>query len=330
MKTNQNTKSVIVGVFIAVGLIIFTLGLFVMGGVKSIFGKTISVQAQFASVGGLKKGSNVLFNGVKVGMVKRIQLLPGNKVLIEMLLEEGKAVLIPADAEVKVGSDGMIGNKLLEMYGGNLQNGHLKNNMTLRTGASSSMEEMFSTLQINNKNLVEITTDLKQIARKVANGEGSVGRLLSDATLANDLQYVVSQLKISTNNANALTHDLVAYTTQLQNPGTLTNNLLRDTVIFERLRSTTRQLNDMADAAQKIVNKLNNTSTQLSNDLADPAKPAGMILTDKETANDIKDIIRNLQTGTEKLNQTMNAAQNNFLLRGYFKKKAKETQKDSL
>jgi phospholipid/cholesterol/gamma-HCH transport system substrate-binding protein len=52
-----------------------------------------------------------------------------------------------------------------------------------------------------------------------------------------------------------------------------------------------------------------------------------MLLTDKSTAADIKEIIRNLQTGTEKLNEDLEALQHNFLLRGYFKKKAKAEQK---
>lgn len=325
MSGGKNTRSVVLGIFIILALIIFALGLFVLGGKQSTFGKTIAVSSVFENVGGLKGGSNVLFGGVKVGIVKEIRLMPGNKVQVEMNIENDKKQFIARDAIVRLGNDGLVGSKLLEIYGGDTKNGIVSDGGILKSEQGSSMEELFATLQVNNKNLVEITTDLKQISRKILNGDGSVGKLINDPSLANNLQALVSKLQISANNAQTLTQDVAAFTAKLDKPGTMTYNVLNDTVIFSRLRSTSRQLDAMANNAQVIVKKLNNTADKLN----DTDKPAGMMLNDENTANELKDIINNLQTGTEKLNETLDALRHNFLLRGSFRRMEKEKAKDS-
>lgn len=325
MRTNQNTKSVILGIFIIVALIIFSLGLFILGGQRRTFGKTIDVKSVFTNVGGLKRGANILFGGVKVGLVKSISLQPGNKVLVEMQIEDDAQKFIPKNAVVILGSDGMIGSKVLQINGGNLQAGYIQDGNTLQSGQGSSMEDMFALLQANGDNLLQVTGDLKQISRKVLNGEGSVGKLINDPALANNVQALVNKLHVSADNAQTLTKDISAFTAKLGNPGTMTYNVVNDTVIFSRLRSTSRQFDAMAKDAQVIVNKLDNTADKLN----DTNKPAGMMLNDTETANDLKKVINNLETGTQKLNETLEALRHNFLLRGSFRKMEREKLKDS-
>lgn len=326
MNTGKNTRAVLLGIFIFIALVLFAMGLFVLGGQQRTFGKVINIKSVFANVAGLKNGSNILFNGVKVGIVKAIALQPGNKVLVNMQIEEDAQKVIPKNAVVAIGSDGMIGSKLLDISGGNLQAGYIQEGNTLQSAQGSSMEDMFAMLQANGGNLLEITGDLKQISRKILNGEGSVGKLINDDALANNVQALVNKLHVSANNAQVLTRDVAAFTAKLEQPGTMTYSVLHDSVIFNRLRSTSRQLDAMAGNAQVIVNKLDHTADQLNN----TNKPAGMILNDEKTASELKAIIDNLQTGTERLNETLDALRHNFLLRGSFRRMEKERQKDSL
>ena len=325
MSKGKNTRTVMLGIFIFLALVIFALGLFVLGGQRRAFGKTINIKSVFTNVAGLKKGSNVLFGGVKVGTVRNISLQPGNRVLVEMEIQEEAQKFIPKNAVVKIGSDGMIGSKVLDITEGNLQAGYIQEGNTLPTGQGSSMEDMFALLQANGDNLLEVTGDLKQISRKVLNGEGSVGKLINDPSLANNVQALLNRLHVSANNAEAITRDINTYTAKLEKPGTMTYDVLYDTVIFNRLRSTSRQLTSMANDAQVIVKKLDNTADQLNN----TNKPAGMMLNDEKTANDLKEMISNLETGSKKLNETLDALRHNFLLRGSFRKMERERAKDS-
>ncbi|MER3464433.1 MAG: MCE family protein [Chitinophagaceae bacterium] len=319
MRSTKNTRAVIVGIFIILGLIIFAFAVLALSGQKKSFGDTITVKSLFNDVSGLQVGSNVWYNGVKVGLVKGISFLPNAQVQVDMEIEDRVKQYIPKDAKVKVGSDGLIGNKVLVVFGGTPQASVVANGDVLKAEAAVTPDELFATFQTNNKNLVDITGDIKQISRRVLNGEGSVGKLLKDETLVNDLQSVMAVLKRTSANAQQLTNDLSNYTANLRKPGTLTNDIITDTVIFNRLRSTARQVDKMSTETRGLINKLDASTSGLS----DTATAAGLLLNDKSTANDIKVIIKNLQLGTQKLNEDLEALQHNFLLRGYFKKKDK-------
>lgn len=326
MRSNKNSRAVIVGIFIVVGLVIFVLAVFALNGQRKSFSDTLTVKALFKDVSGLQAGNNVWYSGVKVGLVKDMSFMPDAQVQVEMEIEDRMKQYIPKDAKVKVGADGLIGNKILVIYGGTPQRSMIANGDQLTSEAGVSPDELMNTFQTNNKNLVDITGDVKQITRRVLNGEGSVGKLLKDESLVNDLQSVVGILRQTSANAQRLTTNLSSYTADLRKPGSITNDLLTDTVLFNRLRSSARQVDELSSSAKEMVTKLNATTNTLSNNIADTSNTAGLLLNDKSTAEDIRAIIKNLQSGTIKLNEDLEALQHNFLLRGYFKKKAKNIE----
>ncbi len=322
MKNSFHTKAVTVGLFILIGLLIFSAGLIALGGMPNIFGKTIVVQSDFTNVGGLKNGSNVLFNGVKVGVVKHITLSPNGKVRVALAIDTDKKSFIPKDATARLGNDGLVGSKILTIDGGNISNGAITNGTLLKNQAGTSLTDLFSKLQDNSNNLTEITTSLKQIVLRILDGEGSIGRLINDPSLANSMQELVNKLGQSADKAKLITENVAGYTEKLEKPGTLTYNLLHDTLLFNRLHSTFTQLDLAAQKARVVVNKLD-AGTDL---LQDKNKPAGMLLNDEKTAAELKTILNQLQSGTEKLNETLDALRYNFLLRGGFKKLEKEKE----
>jgi phospholipid/cholesterol/gamma-HCH transport system substrate-binding protein len=92
-------------------------------------------------------------------------------------------------------------------------------------------------------------------------------------------------------------------------------------VIFARLRSTVREIDGLSETANRVVDNLQTASRNLTQSMNDPASPVGLLLNDKATAADIRATIKNLQAGTQKLDENMEALQHNFLLRGFFRKK---------
>jgi phospholipid/cholesterol/gamma-HCH transport system substrate-binding protein len=133
-----------------------------------------------------------------------------------------------------------------------------------------------------------------------------------------------------------LSSNLSAYTAKLQSKGTLANDFISDTVIFSKLRSTISQLQEVAATSEDVMNNLKTTSTTLNNGMTNlneglnnNKSPIGMLLHDEQAASSIKLTLKNLQTGTKKLDEDLEALQHNFLLRGFFRKKAKQERKDS-
>src|ERR1700712_4690619 len=118
MSTASNKRSVIVGIFILIGIVILIVGVLTLGGQRKSFVKAISVDAVFDDVGGLQKGNNVWFSGVKIGTVKRIHFSGDSKVEISMNIDDASKEYIHKDARARISTDGLIGNKIIVIYGG--------------------------------------------------------------------------------------------------------------------------------------------------------------------------------------------------------------------
>src|SRR5258705_1818472 len=132
MKTAQNKRTVIVGLFIFFGLLILLIAVLTMGGRKNAFEKTITLNAVFNDVSGLQKGNNVWFAGIKVGTVKKVQLAGYGRIDVEMKIKKQSVDFIHRDAKIKIGSDGLIGNRIVIIYGGTGSAFSVKSGDTLR------------------------------------------------------------------------------------------------------------------------------------------------------------------------------------------------------
>ena len=323
MSTMKNKKAAIVGIFILGGLALLVTIILVMGGQRKSFAKTITVNAIFDDVSGLQQGNNIWLAGVKVGTVKKIAFNPDSKIMVSMSILSSMQPYIHKDAQAKISSESLIGNKIVVLTGGTAQAPLVQSGDILGIKTSVNTEDMMNTLQENNKNLLAITTDLKALSQRLTSGQGSVGKLLYDETLVNTLQNTLNTLNSAAANAREFTTDLSNYTAKLQTEGSLTNELITDTIVFNQLRNTVIQLQQIAQSGQAVVNNLNKASSGLSS----TTSPVGVLLNDPDAAADLKSTLNNLNMGSQKLDENMEALQHNFLLRGFFRKKAKATEK---
>lgn len=324
MNNDKNKRTVIVGLFVTVGLVILIVGIFTLGGQKKAFVPSVVVQAVFDDVNGLKNGDNVWFSGVKVGIVKSVEFSGNAKVKVVMHIDRKAQPFIHKDAKAKVGAEGFIGNKLVVIYGGTQTTDHITGGENLQVEKTLSTDDMMATLQKNNENLVAITTDFKTVSSRLSKGEGTVGALLTDASLYKSLQSTANRLQMAARNSEELSSRIADYTAQLQKPGTLANGLVHDTVIMTNLKSAVQQINNAADEANSFTGNLRTASNQLNtND-----NTLGLLLNDAETAGQVKSIIENLNSGSRKLDEDLEALQHNFLFRGFFRKKAKQEAKN--
>jgi len=322
MKRIQSKRAVIVGIFILVGLAIFMGALITLGKQKKTFTKGIPVKAVFDNVSGLQVGNNIWFSGVKVGTVKKLELTNNARVIVDMTIDKGSRDFIHEDAKAKIGSDGLIGNKIVVIYGGTETTPAIKANDTLHAEAALSTEEMMNSLQENNKNLLAITSDFKMISRRLASGEGTVGRLLTDNSFMEQLQATAATLHKASSNIQLLSSNMADYTAKFQTKGVLANDLVSDTSIFKSLRSSVVQIQEASDNAKELTDNLKTVSQKIT----DSSNTVGVLLHDQQTADNLRATIENLQSGTQKFDEDMEALQHNFLFRGFFKKKAKREQ----
>ncbi|MGE5518678.1 MAG: MlaD family protein [Candidatus Dadabacteria bacterium] len=330
MTRTNNRRAVIVGIFIILALAVFLAGVLTLGGQKKTFDKKVMVKAVFSDVSGLQTGNNVWFHGVKIGTIHKINITDKSNVEVEMNLDADLQKFIKKDALAKIGSESLIGNKIVVIYGGSDAAPMVKSNDVLAVENGLSTDEMMATLQQNNKNLVDVTANLKALTTNLLQGKGSIGRLLNDPSMAISLQQTLAILQRASTNAQQLTANISDYTARLHSPGSLTNELVSDTVIFRRLRSTVAQLHEASEKANQITDSFKLVSSninQASKNLNSNQSPVGVLLNDPEAGKNLKGTLENLNAGSKKLDEDLEALQHNFLFRGFFKKKAKEADK---
>lgn len=320
MKTTKGSRATIVGIFIFIGIAIFVIAVLTLGGQQKTFEKSVTAKAIFDDVQGLQKGNNVWFSGVKIGTVKKLSFYQNSQVEVDINIEQKAQEYIRKDAKAKISSDGLIGNKIIVLYGGTPTAPAIESGDMLGVDKAVGSDEIMTTLQANNRNLLDITTDFKTISRNLLNGKGTAGKLLTDETLANELQHVMTTLRSAAAHTEQLTASFSTYASKLQQKGTLANELVTDTVLYNRLRAASVQINQLSQTAGNVVDNLKNTSASLQNSLNNRNTPVGTLLNDEAAAADLKATLKNLNSGSRKLDQDLEAMQHNFLLRHFFKK----------
>lgn len=324
MRAEKNKRSVTVGIFILVGLLILIVGIFTLGGQKRSFAPSLTLSAVFDNVNGLQKGDNVFYSGVKIGTVKDVEFYGHEQVKVTMHIEKKVQKFIREDAKAKIGSEGLIGSKIVVIYDGTTTAPMVKGGEQLAVEKTASTEDIMASLQENNKNLLSITSDIKTVARRMAEGQGTIGALLTNDTLFRHLQATMANLQMAARNSENLTRSIAAYTAKLQQPGTLAEGLVNDTVIMTNLHNAVEQINRASEDTRAFTQSLQ----QAGQKLQDGNNAAGLLLNDSATARELREMIVNLNSSSVKLDENLEAMQHNFLLRGFFRRRARQQEKE--
>ncbi len=322
---NDNKKTVIVGIFVLIGIIILVMGVLTLGAQQKAFVRSIRVFAVFDDVGGLQTGNNIWFSGVKIGTVKKINFFGEAQVEIEMNIEASSKEFIKKNSKATISSDGLIGNKIIVIYGGTGSGPAIEEGDRLEAVMPLDTDKMMETLQENNNNLVSITEDVKVLTQRIASGEGIVGAVLTDSSLVTDFKSIMSNLERTATNSNVLSRDLVRFSSQLNEKGTLLDNLLNDTTVFTSLKQTADGLEKTTMEASVAAENFKNISENLS----DEDNTLGMLLNDEEFATYLKSTMEKLDTGTGSFNETMEALRYHWFFRRSFRKSDEAAEEEA-
>jgi phospholipid/cholesterol/gamma-HCH transport system substrate-binding protein len=153
--------------------------------------------------------------------------------------------------------------------------------------------------------------------------------LLTDESFSIQLIETINGLHKASENLEKLSANIAIYTSKFNDKGTLANDLVSDTLIFSKLRATVTKLENIADSSQSVITNFKATTSTINMGLKSSTTPAGLLLNDEHSANQIKMTLENLQSASKKLDEDLEADKHNFLLRGYFRKQARKTKADS-
>lgn len=319
MSTQDNKRSITVGLFVLIGLVILVAGILVLGGQQGKFRKNLVVTTYFQDVKGLKVGNNVWFSGVKVGTIKEITFQSIENVKVIMHIDERSSEYIRKDVIAKLGTDGLIGNGIISLVGGTHDAPPIMDGDVVISEKGTDTEALMATLQKNNENLVDITKNFAILSKDLVDGKGLVGALLSDSSMTMSIKQSLITLNTVMSDANKASANLALLSNKLNSNQGLIHDLTTDTEVFNSLRSSAAQLQGVTQSASALMENLNETTARLN----DKNNAVGALTNDPEVADDIRQVINNLNSSTQKLDQNMEALKHNFLFRGYFKKQEK-------
>lgn len=198
MDTHTQKFKVRLGLFVAGGLTLFVLAVFIIGKQKNLFNPVFNLRSCFHNVSGLQVGNNIRFSGINVGTVDNITIINDSTVKIDMILKKEVWQFIKSDCRVSIGSEGLIGDKLLIISQGSSKAGLAKEGQELKSTEPIETDAIMKSLQVTAGNAEVITQQLAEIMTKINKGDGTLGRLIQDKTLAENLNKTIVNLKQGT------------------------------------------------------------------------------------------------------------------------------------
>ncbi|WP_431109777.1 MlaD family protein [Winogradskyella poriferorum] len=318
---SQKTK---LGIFVIISTILFVVAVYMIGQGKDLFKKTFTISAYFQNVNGLQNGNNVRYAGIDIGTVKSINMVNDSTIKVDMNIEEKIIQHIKKDAIATIGSDGLVGNMIVNIVPGKGTASIIENDDVIESFSKIGADDILSTLSVGSENAALLTVDLLKITTEMLEGEGTIGLLLNDTIMAQDLKQSVYNLKTASKGATKAINELTDIISSIKtNDDSVLGMVLNDSISGKQLKSI---VNNLETSSNEINSILNNINTVV-NDLNSSEGAYNYIVRDTALVNNLKSTIKNINEGTEKFNENMEALKHNFLTRGYFRKLERQEKK---
>ncbi|WP_222983403.1 MlaD family protein [Flagellimonas meishanensis] len=320
--TAQNIR---LGIFVIIGTLLLVTAAYLIGNRQNMFGDTFPLSAVFKNTNGLQNGNNVRFSGINVGTVSRIEMINDTTIKVHMIIEEKMSAHIKKDAVATIGSDGLVGSMLVNIVPGKGDADLVEPGDQLKSYSKIASQDMLSTLNTTNENAALLTAELLQVTESLTQGKGTLGRLLNDTIMANDLKHTITNLKYSSQEASTTLAALNNMIKNIDFEQSTAGVLLADSISGEQMRSIISNLENSSNGIEKIVGDLG----VLLEDVKGGKGALRYLSQDTTMVNQLESTMLNIEMGAEKFNQNMEALKHNFLTRGYFKKLERQQKKEA-
>ena len=179
-----------IGLFVFIGIAILTTFVLLIGDIKT-WNQGYSIVVKYGFINGVKVGAPVRFAGVDVGEIKEINIVTDTKnqrTQVDIVAWLKKDVAIPSDSSIWINTLGLLGEKYIEIMPGTNYSSVLKSNDTITGVDPIPMHEIF-------RNAKDIVDNIDDSITRIKNKEGTLGKLLYDDALYNELQGLVSDVR---------------------------------------------------------------------------------------------------------------------------------------
>lgn len=335
-KTTQN--NIKLGIFVTLGTVLFILGVYFIGNQQNLFRPRYRLHTFVPDANGLREGTNVRYAGMVVGSVEKVGFVNDSTLHICMVLDATIRHHIRQDAVASIGTEGLVGNVIVNITPGKGNKQPAGNGDTLSSYTKPDPNVLLEALSTASNNVALISQRLLNVSEELDSGDGMIPRLLHDPDVATDWAQSMQNLRRVTENMAQLSGHLRSSMEAAANGEGTLGYLLHDQTLPKKLEHFADRLDSLVIVqAQPVIEDLQKSGRDIAassealktamGTLQGGPGLASTILTDSSAANDLRAILENLNEGTDRFNQNMEALKHNFLFRKYFKKLDKEKQR---
>lgn len=322
----SNSQKFNLGLFVVIGTILFIVAIYLIGQRQDMFKKTFTISANFQNINGLQNGNNVRYAGIDIGNVKAITMINDSTIKIDMSIDEKIISHIKKDAIATIGSDGLVGNMIVNIIPGKGTSKMISNGDQISSYSKIGTDDILNTLNTSSENAAILTSDLLKITNSITQGKGTIGVLLNDTTMAKDLKYSITNLKNASYGASNSIAEVNLMLNELKtNDDSVLGMLLNDTISGGKLKTIVSHLETSSQQIDSITRHVNT----VVNDFKTSDGAYNYIVKDTALVNSLESTLENINEGTDKFNQNMEALKHNFLTRGYFRKLERQARRDA-
>ena len=318
------SQKIRLGLFVIIGLFLFVIAIYFIGDKQKMFGQTNHLKAVFNNVSGLQLGNNVRYSGVNAGTIRSINMINDTIIEVDMLIDKDIFHHIKKDAVAIIGSDGLVGNMIINIIPGKGAQPIVAPGDQIATMKRVQTDELLSTLGVTNQNAATLTADLLKITKEITEGKGTMGLLLKDSIMSEDLKQTIHYLKLTTKGSSESVTKLNNLIGTLENKNNVIG-LLKDTAVANNIRVIVNNLDKSSTEIDKVVRNHNTTVLNIK----DGKGAINYLSNDPKLVRKIDSTVININDASLRLNEDLEALKHNFLFRGYFKKQEKAKNKEA-
>jgi phospholipid/cholesterol/gamma-HCH transport system substrate-binding protein len=312
MKTVQHIR---LGALVLSATALLIAGLYYVGKQRNIFKSTATLHALFARVDGLMPGNNVRYNGYNLGVV--LDVVPINDTVVDVVfsVDESMLSIISNNARVTLGTDGLLGNKLLDLEPGLPFERAARDGDTLKVRRQPDMDQAMRTLNETNNNLLLVSSDLRSIAGRFS-ADNSLWQFLSDTTLSPHVKSTLVNIEVTSENTARITGDLRGLVNDVKSGRGTVGALIADTSIYRQLRQTIVNVELISDTLALVSGNIHDLSLKVVEGKGNVAT----LVNDTTLVGNINFAVQDIGKAANSLNETLGLLRESRILKRYFKR----------
>jgi phospholipid/cholesterol/gamma-HCH transport system substrate-binding protein len=302
------TRLAAVGAFVLGGVLLFGLGLFMIGDRRMMFGDTVQLHAEFAEIAGLENGAVVRVSGMNAGEVEQIEVppSPAARFRVRMRVREDLRPLLRTDSVASIQNDGLVGNKFIQIDAGTPSAVEVPPGGTINSrepfDVADLLHRMSDTVDTIGETITILRSDIQVALSAVAVTARTAHEIIDD---------VGRDAKTITASSQQVAEDLQAIVAGVREGRGSVGKLLNDDALYDSVKA-------IAADAERTMASLREASEQARAALAGFRGEGGSIeqlrLTLQQTLESARDAMADVAQNTEALKRS-------FFFRGYFNRR---------